>query len=69
VDEYELLKDAVLRKLEEETGLGMTAGYLELHLRGVHTFDLPVAIAARTGHHATLLFRAGVAGTTAGERQ
>jgi bifunctional NMN adenylyltransferase/nudix hydrolase len=41
VDEYELLKDAVVRELEEETGLGMTPGHLELHLRGVHTFDYP----------------------------
>ena len=41
VDEYELLDDAVLRELEEEAGLGMTPGYLELHLRGTYTFDYP----------------------------
>jgi bifunctional NMN adenylyltransferase/nudix hydrolase len=41
VDEYELLKDAALRELREETGLDAIAGGLESCLRGVHTFDYP----------------------------
>jgi bifunctional NMN adenylyltransferase/nudix hydrolase len=41
VDEYELLKTAALRELEEETGLRVTTAELESCLRGVHTFDYP----------------------------
>jgi bifunctional NMN adenylyltransferase/nudix hydrolase len=41
VEEYEPLKTAVLRELEEETQLGMKPPQLEAHLRAAHTFDYP----------------------------
>ncbi len=41
VEEYELLRDAAVRELEEETGLAIAPGEIEKTLRGTHTFDYP----------------------------
>ena len=41
VEEYELLRDAAVRELEEETGLVIAPEEIEASLRGTHTFDYP----------------------------